>query len=543
VYESGVTRAGPLTERKIQDMNRSQVHARRWWILGVLILALFGVTLDNLILNIALPTLAVDLGATAAELQWIVNAYVLVFAGMLLVAGALSDRFGRRRVLLIGLALFGIGSALAPLVADATQLIVLRAFMGLGAALTMPSTLSILSDVFDEAERPKAIAAWGAVSALGIVAGPLVGGYLLEHFHWTSVFLVNVPFVAIGIIATLAVVPESRAPGRVARDPVGALLSVVGLVALVWAITEIPSNGWTSPAVIGAFTTAAVTLATFLWWEGRNAEPMLDVRLFRDRRFTAASLSVSLAFFSLMGALFFLTQYLQGVQGLSALETGVRFIPIAIGIIVVSPISAVLTTRLGARVVVAAGLSVTAAGLALMSTLGLAPSDLQVSAILVVVAAGLALAMTPATDAIMSAVPREKFGVGSAVNDTVREVGGAFGVAVLGSLFAASYAEAMRAVTMGLPPVAADAARESLAAASAVAASLGGEAGAVLLATARTGFVDAMSMTSLVGAAIAGGGALVALLWLPARAPLVDGAIEGPARAQDLVTKVTGAGA
>lgn len=539
-----MTRAGPIIERKIKkNMNRSQVHARRWWILGVLILALFGVTLDNLILNIALPTLAVDLEATAAELQWIVNAYVLVFAGMLLVAGALSDRFGRRRVLLIGLALFGIGSALAPLVADATQLIVLRAFMGLGAALTMPSTLSILSDVFDEAERPKAIAAWGAVSGLGIVAGPLVGGYLLEHFHWTSVFLVNVPFVVIGIIATLAVVPESRAPGKVALDPAGALLSVVGLVALVWAITEIPSNGWTSPAVIGAFAIATATLATFLWWEGRIAEPMLDVRLFRDRRFTAASLSVTLAFFSLMGALFFLTQYLQGVRGLSALETGVRFIPIAIGIIAVSPISAVLTTRLGARVVVAAGLSVTAAGLALMSTLGLAPSDLQVSTILVVIAAGLALAMTPATDAIMSAVPKEKFGVGSAVNDTVREVGGAFGVAVLGSLSAASYAGAMHAVTAGLPPVAADAARESLAAASAVAASIGGEAGAALLATARTGFVDAMSMTSLVGAAIAGGGALLALLWLPARAPLVESAIEEPARSQDLVAKVTEAGA
>jgi EmrB/QacA subfamily drug resistance transporter len=499
-------------------MTRSQIHDRRWWILGVLILALFGVTLDNMILNIALPTLAVDLDASAAELQWIVNAYILVFAGLLLVAGALSDRFGRRRVLLLGLTLFGLGSALAPLVGDATQLIVLRAFMGLGAALTMPSTLSIISDVFDEAERPKAIAAWGAVSGLGIVAGPLVGGYLLEHYAWASVFLVNVPFVLLGIVATIAIVPESRAPGRVVLDPVGAVLSVVGLVALVWAIIEIPGNGWTSPFVLTAFAIATIALVAFVWWERRAAEPMLDVRLFLDPRFTAASLSVTLAFFSLMGALFFLTQYLQGVQGLSALDTGLRFIPIAIGFIVVSPISAVLTTRLGARLVVAAGLGITAGGLVLMSTLGLHPSDLQVAAILLVISAGLSLAMTPATDAIMGAVPKEKFGVGSAVNDTVREIGGAFGVAVLGSLFAAQYAGAMQDVTAALPGAAADAARDSLAAASVIAATIGGDAGAALLATAQASFVDALSMTSIIGAVVAAGGALVALIWLPARA-------------------------
>ena len=499
-------------------MTRSQIHARRWWILGVLILALFGVTLDNMILNIALPTLAVDLDATAAELQWIVNAYILVFAGLLLVAGALSDRFGRRRMLVIGLALFGVGSALAPLVTDATQLIALRAFMGLGAALTMPSTLSIISDVFDEAERPKAIAAWGAVSGLGIVAGPLVGGYLLEHYPWTSVFLVNVPFVILGIVATLAIVPESRAPGKVALDPLGAALSVVGLVALVWGIIEIPSSGWTSPFVITAFGVAFATLATFVWWERRVAEPMLDVRLFLDRRFTAASLSVTLAFFSLMGAPFFLTQYLQGVGGLSALETGVRFIPIAIGVIVVSPISAVLTTRFGARVVVTAGLLVTAGGLAFMGTLGLDPSDLHVAAVLLVVAAGLALAMTPATDAIMGAVPKAKFGVGSAVNDTVREIGGAFGVAVLGSLFAASYGATMTNVTAGLPAAAADAVGESLAAATVVAGAIGGDAGAALLAAAQAAFVDAMRMTSFIGAGFAVAGAVLAAIWLPARA-------------------------
>jgi EmrB/QacA subfamily drug resistance transporter len=521
-------------------MSRAQIHARRWWILGVLILALFGVTLDNMILNIALPTLAVDLGATAAQLQWVVNSYVLVFAGLLLVAGALSDRFGRRRMLVIGLSLFGLGSALAPLVTTADQLIVLRAFMGLGAALTMPSTLSIISDVFDEAERPKAIAAWGAVSGLGIVAGPLVGGWLLEHYPWTSVFLVNVPFVILGIIATLAIVPESRAPGRVRLDPLGAALSVIGLVALVWAIIEIPVDGWTSPFVLGAFAVAAIALVSFIAWERHTDAPMLDVRLFANPRFSAASLSITLAFFSLMGALFFLTQYLQGVQGLSALETGIRFIPIAIGVIVVSPISAALTTRLGARYVTTAGLVVTAAGLGLLSTLGLESSDLHVAAVLLVIAAGLALAMTPATDAIMGAVPKAQFGVGSAVNDTVREIGGAFGVAVLGSLFAASYSAAMAAVTGAMPPAAADAARESLAAASAIAATVGGDAGAALLATAQGAFVDAMSMTSIIGAGFAIVGALVALTWLPSRSamePTLAGsaAADGPLAA-DVIT-------
>ena len=505
-------------------MTREQIHTRRWVILGVLILALFGVTLDNMILNIALPTLAVDLQASAAQLQWVVNAYILVFAGLLLVAGSLSDRFGRRRLLVTGLALFGIGSLAAPLVKDATTLIALRAFMGLGAALTMPSTLSIIGDVFDEGERPKAIAAWGSVSGLGIVAGPLVGGWLIEHYPWTSVFLVNVPFVVLGVLATLAIVPESRAPGRVRLDPVGAVLSVVGLVALVWAIIEIPSSGWTSPSVIGAFVVAATTLGAFVAWERHTDAPMLDVRLFANPRFSAASLSVTLAFFSLMGALFFLTQYLQGVQGLSALETGLRFIPIAIGVIVASPISATLTTRLGARYVTAAGLFVTAVGLGVMATLGLHSSDLHVAGVLFVIASGLGLAMTPATDAIMGAVPKEQFGVGSAVNDTVREIGGAFGVAILGSMFAASYGRALEGVTSGLPAAAAHAARESLAAASAIAGQVGGDAGAQLLTTAQRAFVDALSVTSLVGAAIALGGALVALVWLPSRAasPAVD---------------------
>lgn len=511
-------------------MTRSQIHARRWWILGVLILALFGVSLDNTILNIALPTLAADLEATAAELQWMVNAYILVFAGLLLVAGALSDRFGRRLALVVGLAVFGLGSALTPLVSTSEQLIALRAFMGLGAALTMPSTLSIIADVFAADERPKAIATWGMVSGLGIVAGPILGGWLIEQFPWQAVFLVNVPFVIVGIAATLAVVPESRAPGRIPLDPLGATLSVAGLTALVYGIISIPEAGWTDALVVGSLTAAALLLATFVWWERRIDHPMLDVRLFGDMRFTAASVSVTLVFFSLMGAMFFLTQYLQGVLGLSALETGIRFIPIAAGMIVAAPISATLTTRIGARVTTAAGLAIVGAGLGSVATLGIGSSDLHVAAVLLVSAFGMGIAMTPATDAIMGALPKEQFGVGSAVNDTTREIGAALGVAVLGSLFAALYSGAMDGILVGLPAEAAEVARQSLAGAGAVAVVVGGDAGAALLAGAQRAFVDAMAATSIAGIAFSAAGVVIALAFLPARA---SRAAAGPAERLD----------
>jgi EmrB/QacA subfamily drug resistance transporter len=501
-------------------MTRAQVTARRWWILGVLILALFGVSLDNTILNVALPTLARDLSATGSQLQWMVDAYILVFAGMLLVAGAMSDRYGRRRALVVGLALFGFGSALAPFVQTAEQLILLRAFMGLGAAFTMPSTLSIIGDVFEADERPKAIAVWSSVSGIGIVVGPVLGGWLLEHFAWGSVFLVNVPFVLVGIVAALAIIPESKSPGRVPLDPVGALLSVAGLVTLVYGIIEIPSQGWDDPVVVASLAAAAVLITAFFAWERRVAHPMLDVRLFANPRFSAASLSVTLVFFSLMGALFFLTQYLQGVLGLSAFDTGLRFIPIAIGVIAVSPFAAKATVRFGARVSTAAGLLVVAGGMWLLSTVGMQSSDLHVGLVLFVLAAGIALAMTPATDAIMGALPPEQFGVGSAVNDTVREVGGAFGVAILGSLFAAVYGSAMATASAaaGLPDAAAAAAGDSLGGAAAVAAQLGGEEGLALLTAAQRAFVDAMSLTSLIGVGFAVAGVLVALIWLPDRA-------------------------
>ena len=489
----------------------------------VLVLALFGVSLDNTILIIALPTLARDLHASAADLQWMVDAYILVFAGFLLLSGAMSDRYGRRRMLVIGLVLFGLGSALAPLVTDSTQLIALRAFMGLGASFMMPATLSIIADVFDADERPKAIAAWGSVSALGIVAGPLMGGWLLEHFAWPAVFLVNVPFVIMGIVATLAVVPESRAPGRVSLDVVGAALSVVGLVALVFGIIEIPSRGWSDASILGALVIAAVTLAAFLAWERRTTNPMLDIGLFRDQGFAAACLSVTLVFFALNGVLFFLTQFMQGVQGLGAFDTGVRFIPVALGVMAGAGISATATRRLGARITTSFGLAVMALSLACFALISVTSDDVFVGVLLFLCAAGIGLAMTPATDTIMGALPPDQFGVGSAVNDTTREIGGALGVAVLGSLFAASYSGALKPQVASLPADVAKLITDSLAGALAVAAQVGGEAGQALVAAAQEAFVQAMALTSVIGAVIAGMGVLIAVVWMPDR-PRVESA-------------------
>lgn len=491
---------------------------RRWLILLVLIVALFGVSVDNTILIIALPTLARDLQATAADLQWMVDAYILVFAGFLLLSGALADRYGRRLMLVLGLILFGVGSVFAPFVTGADQLIALRAFMGLGASFMMPSTLSIIADVFDSEERPKAIAAWGSISAIGIVAGPLLGGWLLDHFAWPSVFLINVPFAIIGIIATMAVVPESRAPNRVSLDVVGALLSVVGLVALVYAIIEIPARGWDDPSVLVAAAVALVTLAAFVAWERRIPAPMLDIGLFRDQGFAAACLSVTLVFFALNGALFFLTQFMQGVQGLDAFETGLRFIPVAIGVMLGAGISATAVRRLGARIVTSAGLALMALGLLAFTLISVDSGDVFVGTLLFVCSAGIGLAMTPATDAIMGALPPDQFGVGSAVNDTTREVGGALGIAILGSLFAASYADRLRPqLPASVPQDVARIITESLAGAMAVAEEVGGAMGQALVAAAQQAFVEAMSMTTVVGAVIAFGGVLVAVIWMPHR--------------------------
>ena len=490
---------------------------RRGLVLAVLSLSLLVISLDNTILNVALPTLSRDLAASAGELQWIVDVYLLVFAGLLLTAGSLGDRYGRRRALLAGLVVFGAGSILAALSGGASELIASRALMGLGGAFVMPTTLSILTNVFPAEERGRAIGVWAAVAGLGIALGPIAGGWLLEHFAWGSIFLVNVPIVAVAIVAGVAIVPESRDPEEAHLDPVGAVLSIVGLAALVWAIIEAPTRGWTGTTVLAGFGFAAVVLLLFTAWERRTATPMLDLRVLRNRRFSAASAAITFVFFALMGTIFLLTQYLQFVLGYEPLRAGLAVAPIAVGMVIAGPASARLSETIGTKLVVATGLTVVAAGLVVLSGAGVDTGYGPVGLALVVLGFGMGATMAPATEAIMGSLPLAHAGVGSATNDTTRMVGGALGVAVLGSLLSSGYGAGMNGALAGLPGPAADAAHDGIGGAVAVADRLGGPAGEALVATAKTAFVSGMETTVLAAAAIAFAGALIALAFLPAR--------------------------
>jgi EmrB/QacA subfamily drug resistance transporter len=493
-------------------MNRNEpvpyLNPRRWWTLVVLCFSLLVISLDNTILNVALPTLERDLHATSSQLQWIVDSYMLVFAGLLLSAGALGDRFGRRRALTVGLAVFGLGSALSAMAGSAGMLIASRALMGVGGAFIMPSTLSILTATFPAHERAKAIGAWAAVSGLGIAIGPVAGGWIVEHADWSWIFLVNLPFVIAALLAQRPLVPESRDPAAPKLDVPGFALSTAGLTALVWAIIEAPQWGWSDARIVGAFAAAAALLAAFVAWERRTPHPMLDVRLFRNPRFSAASGAISLSFFALFGSIFFLTQYLQLVLGYSAFEAGLRVLPVAGALVIASPLSARLSGRVGAKVVVAAGLSLIAAGLLVMTGFETDSSYGLVALAYATLGLGMGLAMTPATDSIMGSLPLAKASVGSAVNDATRTTGGALGVAVLGSILSSGY----RGEMDGVPA----AAHDSLSGALAVAARTGNE---TLVTTAQNAFVSGMHSAALVAAGIALAGALVALVFLPSRAP------------------------
>jgi EmrB/QacA subfamily drug resistance transporter len=513
-------------------MEHADGYDRRWWILGVLCLSLLVVGLDNTILNVALPTLSRDLHASTSQLQWLVDAYVLVFAGLLLTTGSLSDRYGRRRALAVGLLVFGAGSTLSAFAGSASGLIATRALMGVGGALIMPSTLSILTNVFPADERGRAIGIWAGVSGLGIAIGPIAGGWLLSHFWWGSVFLVNVPVVIVALIAGRLLVPDSKDPSPEPLDPTGATLSIVGLVSLVYGIIEAPSKGWSSTGTIATFAFAVIVLALFAIWEVRSDHPMLDVTFFENPRFTAANLSIVLVFFALFGSLFFLTQYLQFVMGYSALDAGLRVAPIALVLMVAAPMAGRLTARLGNKVLVTAGMVAVAAGLWFLGTIDVSSGYPHVLISLVILGLGMGTAMVPATESIMGSLPLAKAGLGSAMNDTTRQIGGALGVAILGSIFASSYTAHVGGALAGLPPTAIETARGSVGAALVVGQQVGGATGATIVAAAKESFIAAMDRGLFVGAAIALLGALVALLWLPNRAATPE-AIELEAVARD----------
>ncbi len=493
-------------------------HPRRWTILGVLVVSLLVVVLDNTILNVAMKTIADPrhgLGASQSELEWAINSYTLVFAGLLFTAGILGDRLGRRRILLVGMVLFGLASLASAYAQSPAQLIAARALMGLGGAAILPATLSIISNVFDPRERARAIGAWAGAVGLGVALGPVAGGALLEHYWWGSVFLVNVPIILLGIVGILALVPESRdpQPGRI--DAVGVLLSIVGLAAFVYGIiTGGDSGDWGQPKVWGSIAAGVVVLAAFIWYERRSDHPALDVRLFRDPRFSAAVGTVGLAFFAAMGVMFFGAFYLQLVRGYSPLETGLLFLPFAGAQLIFAPRSATMVRRYGPKAVCAVGMALTALALSAFLFIDASTPIWVLGVVFFVQGVGMANVMPPVTESVMSSLPREKAGVGSAVTNTIRQVGGALGVAVLGSVLSEVYRHQFSPHLTALPAKVADTASESLASTYAVAAKLG-PAGRGLLGPANDSFVTAMHWAATGSAVVAALGVLAVLRWLP----------------------------
>src|SRR5438034_4629183 len=401
------------------------VDSRRWWTLSVLCLSLLMVVVGNTALNVAIPTLVRDIHATDTQLQWIVDAYSLVFAGLLLTCGALGDRFGRKGALTIGLCIFGTGSFLAGISDTPNQLIVCRAIMGMGGAFVMPATLSILTNIFPVHERARAIAIWAGVAGAGGAIGPITSGYLLAHFHWGSVFFINLPVVATALIAGKFLVPTSRDPRRVPLDPVGSVLTIVGLASLLYGIIAAPIRGWSDARTMASFALAIVVLGEFAIWEWRNPQPMLDLNFFKRRRFTGGATAITLVFFAMFGMFFLITQYLQFVHGWTPLGAGVRLLPFAGTMMVVAPSSAHIAERIGTKRTVAAGLAVACVGFLLISRLQPGSSYGFLIIGMCILAMGMALTMPPSTASILSSLPMGKQGVGSAMNDTTRELGGA----------------------------------------------------------------------------------------------------------------------
>ena len=499
----------------------------RWTVLWILCGSLVIVVVSVSSLNVAIPEIQRSLGATGSELQWIVDSYAVVFAGLLLPAGALGDRYGRKGALLVGLAVLGASSVGGMWASGPAELIIWRGLMGAGAALIMPATLSIVTTVFPEDERPKAIAIWAGFAGAGGVVGLLSSGVLLEAFWWGSIFLVNVPLVVIMVFAVGRFVPTSRDGDQTPMDPIGGVVSTVGLVALVFGIIEGPEAGWTSALVLGSFVVAIVALTLFVSWELRSEHPLLDPRFFKIRAFTIGSLVITLAFFGLFGMFFVLTQYFQFVQGLSALETGIRILPYALVLLLVSPSSARLAAKHGERDVMTVGLVVAAGGFVLLAFANPGSLYLMIGVALVLIAAGTGLLMPPATTALVVALPPEKAGVGSAVNDTTREVGGAIGIAIVGVLTSVGYRRSLGDAADELGEHAAEAGRDSIGALLLATHELPSETVAPVIETAREAFTDGMFF-----------GMGLAAMTLAAAAVMVRALLEGPGetRASDADT-------
>jgi EmrB/QacA subfamily drug resistance transporter len=500
-------------------MNRD----RKPLILASLLLAAFAINLDTTIVNVALPTLVRELHASNTQLQWIVDAYNLVFAALLLASGSLSDRVGRKGMLLAGLGVFGTASAAGALMTTPGQLIVARSVMGLGAAMIFPATLSLITNVFTErGERARAIGLWGATAGAAIALGPIAGGWLLEHFSWNSIFFALVPVAALGAAFVAWVVPTSRDPEAGKADPGGIVLSTAAMALLIYTIIEAPNYGWGSTRSLLGFALSAGLLGAFVAWEHRSQAPMLDVGLFRNPRFTAASGSVTIAFFTLFGFIFLITQYFQFFKGYSPLSAGVHLLPVATAVGITSVLGTKLAVRFGTKLVVTSGLAAIAVFYLWVSSSSASTSYTTIAAQMVLYGTGMGFTSAPATEAIMGVVPKAKAGVGSAVNDATRLLGGTLGVAILGSVYASLYTSRLTSsLPARLPAHLALASHSSVGGALETAGGLA-HAGQLSLAgavhhAASQGFFDGFSASCLVAGGVAAAGAIMAMALLPAQ--------------------------
>ncbi|GAA1251968.1 MFS transporter [Streptomyces javensis] len=495
-------------------MSDGEGHARRWAILVALCAALLVIVIDNTVLHVAVPAIGDAFDASTDQLQAVIDAYVVVFAGLLITAGVLSDRYGRRRALVVGLLVFGAASALAAAAPSVWWLIATRALMGVGAALVMPATLAVLVVVFPERERPRAFAVWSAVASVGMAAGPLLGGALVDAWSWAGVFLINVPVVAVALFGVVRLVPETRAADARGLDPYGTVLVTAGMTGLVWALIEAPAYGCTAPAVVAGAAVAVLALVGFGVRQRRSATPMVDLRLYRDRRFSGAGFAVAVMTLATGSTLFVLSQYLQLVLGYSAFETGLAAVPLAAGVVAGSVVGGRAPAGFGARACIVAGFTVTAAGFAVLASLSESGGSAAVSIGLGLAGLGSGIAGPSATSTVLGAVPPERAGMGSALNDTHQQLGIALGVAGLGSLLATVYRSGL---PDGLPEDAMSSLGATLDHARDRADGGDGGDGGALAEAARSAFTDAQSVTMSVGVAAALIGAAVALLVLPGR--------------------------
>jgi EmrB/QacA subfamily drug resistance transporter len=503
----------------VLNLETTQQNEKRWIVLAVLCIVLFIISIDNTVLNLAIPAISLGLGATTSQLQWIVDAYTLVFASLLITTGTIGDHFGRKRLLMIGLGLFCLGSLGAALSVNTTMLIGFRAFLGMAGALIMPSTLSIIINVFRDArERARAIAIWSSIFSVGAGIGPIIGGFLISSFHWSSVFFLNVPITLIGLVGTIIYVPESRNLQSPRPDFAGVSLSIIGLFSLVYGTIQAGENGWLQPNVLIAFAVGVVFLAAFLWWENHSSNPMLPLHFFKNMAFTGANAALTFSAFAMMGSMYFFSQYLQTILGYPPLLAALGMLPMTPAVLISTLSSVRLDRKLGTKFTIALGLVLSGAGLFMFSAFaGLATPYWQVLLVLLVLGIGIGFIMSPATNSVMSSLPPNRAGIGSAMNDTTRQLGGALGVAILGALMNGIYRSHVAALAKvnGISPANFSEILSSVQNAHMAATKLAGDASALVIQTSSLAFVAGMDRAFFIGSVAMILGAVAAWMILP----------------------------